>query len=158
MVDHKEFFSELSVAYLSRGYQYLSKADPSHMDECCPPLLHPVVTDRVTRQDYDNADENAKQTSYEASTMAPCFSLMPTCIYEPKQQLVDTDFQEKALARSCRGISHCNKFYPFTSGQLEHYDPYLYNAMTEIWKQIARWQDEEAVNGLIHRILVSCSR
>lgn len=47
MVDHKEFFAEMSVTYWSRGYQDLDQADPSQMETCCPPIMEPTVRQRI---------------------------------------------------------------------------------------------------------------
>jgi hypothetical protein len=36
---------------------------------------------------------------------------------------------------------HCNKFFPFTKGQLELYDPVLFGFMTDLWDEISVWND-----------------
>jgi hypothetical protein len=36
---------------------------------------------------------------------------------------------------------HCNKFYPFTAGQLHAHDPELYRRMAALWEIIAAWRD-----------------
>lgn len=46
MVDHKEFFAEMSVTYWSKGYRHLDRADASRMESCSPPLMEPNVRQR----------------------------------------------------------------------------------------------------------------
>jgi hypothetical protein len=133
MVDHKEFFAEMSVTYLSDGYRSLDKEDKMAMESCCPPLLQPSVTDRVLNQrgiiDEPTTDEQQ------------CWWWLPPQ-RTPKIRIVDPMFQETALARSCKGVVHCNKFYPFTKGQLRYHDPATYKAMHGLWREIfTRWND-----------------
>lgn len=40
---------------------------------------------------------------------------------------------------------HCNKFYPFTRGQFQQYDPELFAEMKAIWDEIAAWKDPYSV-------------
>ena len=134
MVDHKEFFAEMSVTYLSHGYRPLDKEEKMLMESCCPPLLQPSVTDRVLNQrgiiDEPTMDEQR------------CWWWLPPQ-RTPKIRLVDPVFQETALARSCKDVVHCNKFYPFTKGQLRYHDPATYKAMHSLWREITRWNDED---------------
>jgi hypothetical protein len=37
----------------------------------------------------------------------------------------------------------CNKFYPFTKGQLREYDSELYQVMSDLWKEIEQWEDPD---------------
>lgn len=46
MVDHKEFFAEMSVTFWSTGYRDLDQADTSQMEACCPPIMEPSVRKR----------------------------------------------------------------------------------------------------------------
>lgn len=36
---------------------------------------------------------------------------------------------------------HCNKFYPFTRGQLRQYDKATFETMEKLWEEIAAWKD-----------------
>jgi hypothetical protein len=132
LVDHKEFFSELSVTYLSDGYHELDEKDKTVMEDCCPPLLQPYVADRVLE---------SHGISEPLEEMKGCWSWGLSSRRKPKLRLVDPIFQETALARSCLDVVHCNKNYPFTRGQLRYHDPVAYSAMREIWRKIAQWDD-----------------
>jgi hypothetical protein len=140
MVDKKEFFAEMSVAFLCHGYQHLNRKDCNVMEECCPPLLHPVVTERVMKlhgiQDHplEDDDENRIQSCW--------WSLFRGIRRpQPKVRMVDPIFAEAAISRCCANIDHCNKFYPFTRGQLQHYDPELFRGIRDVWRGISMWDD-----------------
>jgi hypothetical protein len=38
-------------------------------------------------------------------------------------------------------VHHCNKFYPFTRGQLRHYDAETCQIFDALWTEIAGWED-----------------
>ena len=38
-------------------------------------------------------------------------------------------------------LPHCNKFYPYTRGQLRHYDAETCRAFDEFWNEISGWDD-----------------
>lgn len=38
---------------------------------------------------------------------------------------------------------HCNKFFPFTRGQLMLYDTVLFNIMDDLWMEISVWNDAD---------------
>jgi hypothetical protein len=40
-----------------------------------------------------------------------------------------------------RRTPHCNKFYPFTRGQLRQYDKATFETMEKLWEEIANWKD-----------------
>jgi len=40
-------------------------------------------------------------------------------------------------------LPHCNKFYPFTQGQLRHYDRETYHVLERIWSDIASGSEKE---------------
>lgn len=137
MVDVKEFFAELSVTYWSNGFHPLDKADKSIMEACSPPLLEPNVTDRVM-QKYGLKNDGAYRTNSDDRCS---FLLARKSV--PRLRMVDPIWQEAAIGRGCRDVTHCNKFYPFTRGQLKHHDPKLYAAMRELWNEIAMYDDPE---------------
>jgi hypothetical protein len=138
MVDQKEFFAEMSVSFFSNGYHKLSKADKTIMESCSPPLLQPDVFVRVLRN-YGIKDPLERPEESICS-----FLLYSRRQPKPKLGHVDPIFQERAISTGCRAIVHCNKFYPFTRGQLKHNDPDLFRAMQELWREIACWEDPEA--------------
>jgi hypothetical protein len=102
MVDHKEFFAELSVTYWSRGYTELDTACRNDVLACSPPFLDKFVLERV---------ERLRGT---APTSHPPVGKIST---------------------------HCNKFYPFTSGQFRHCDPEMYQEFEALWWIIGDWVD-----------------
>lgn len=108
MVDCKEFFSEMSVAFWSKGYPELDRKDPNIIISCSPPFMEPTVLKRIQ-------------------------SLFPTRKVNPF-----TEFMQLLLQRNQR---MCNKFYPFTSGQLMLYDPLTYSAISQLWREISKWND-----------------
>jgi hypothetical protein len=142
MVDQKEFFAEMSVTYLSNGYHELDKANKKIMEDCSPPLLQPVVTERVLKQ-HGLEEEPLQQQS--------TFPWFPQYIYwnremrgtKPKLRIVNPILQEHAIARSCLDVIHCNKFYPFTRGQLKQHDPKLFSEIQELWREIIMWDDPD---------------
>jgi hypothetical protein len=138
MVDLKEFFAEMSVTYLSDGYHSLDKADKTIVEDCSPPLLQPSVTDRVLKQ-HGIKDPYDKQPDNHFWV----FLLNRNQIAKPKLRIVDPLWQEQAIGRSCLDVVHCNKFYPFTRGQLKHHDPELFHAIQKLWREIVMYEDPE---------------
>lgn len=129
----------MSVTYLSTGYRQLNNADSSMLETCCPPLVLPDVFDRVLRQHgIDHPLERPEDSI--------CYILdyAKRRHPKPKLEIADPIFRERAIATNCRKIPICNKFYPFTKGQLKYHDPPLCDAMGELWREIARWKDPEA--------------
>jgi hypothetical protein len=144
MVDKKEFFAEMSVAFLCHGYTHLNKKDCNVMDECCPPLLHPVVTERVLK--LRGIQDNPFEHDYsENNDMTSCWLswLRGTRRPIPKVRMADPIFAEAAISRCCVNVDHCNKFYPFTRGQLQYYDPELFRGICNVWREISMWEDPQ---------------
>lgn len=149
MVDKKEFFAEMSVAFLSNGYHALDRADCSVMECCNPPLLHPTVTDRVLQQHgISNSGGGATDQRYIEVSAGPSCWTSPWGAFrphsKPKVRMVDPVFQEAAMSRNCINVPHCNKFYPFTRGQLQHYDKDLFRGVQALWREISMWDDPKA--------------
>lgn len=118
-INHKEFFTELSVAFLSYGYQHLDVAQDSKsmsMYVLSPPFQAPDVLDRQKGQNPMNHEKNSKPFLHVL------FQLMKNSIWINSQ-------------------GHCNKFYPFTNRQLKSFDYDTYVRMTEIWDEIKNWKD-----------------
>eukprot|EP00532_Pseudo-nitzschia_australis_P018205 CAMPEP_0168312080 /NCGR_PEP_ID=MMETSP0142_2-20121227/67712_1 /TAXON_ID=44445 /ORGANISM="Pseudo-nitzschia australis, Strain 10249 10 AB" /LENGTH=581 /DNA_ID=CAMNT_0008265027 /DNA_START=250 /DNA_END=1993 /DNA_ORIENTATION=+ len=230
MVDKKEFFAEISVAFLCNGYHALDKADSAVMEACSPPLLHPDVTERVRvlavverrrRRQHEEQHEHAHAHEF-ATTDKPgatidrysnhcyrsndneytlirngdcsnneepkmschchvpnndCWAPFPLrmnqfarnigyvfqrgaafllavgkfgsndsdgdhyCDNQQLLRMIEPVFREEAMNNNCSTIDHCNKFYPFTRGQLRHHDPDLLDAMIALWNEVAEWED-----------------
>ena len=198
MVDAKEFFAELSVAYFCKAYRSLDHANSFRMEACSPPLLHPDVVSRVEiliyqRQHvlehekatnspetyksyddttrgyeyqqigYDGGDENdpRKLPCHNEDENLCCWTLFapiaqflrniaqrrPFLVWDhnleddPWLRLTNVEFRETAMSHNCANISHCNKFYPFTRGQLKHHDPELFEKLSNLWIEISMWED-----------------
>jgi len=170
MVDKKEFFAEISVAFLCNGYHALNKANPNDMKDCSPPLLNPDVTERVLAQlqyntktktktvpttgncYYQNNNDSKTDDEDSLSCFLPIINQLvkKMSIVLRRQQrathnnhlrMVDPVFQEDAMSRNCIQNYHCNKFYPFTRGQLKYYDPDLFCDIRNLWKEISMGED-----------------
>ena len=76
--------------------------------------------DRIRRQHHHQQQQRKKTTA----------SLM-----------IDIPFRDTAVRQNCANVKHCNKFYPFTRGQLRFYDKELHDRMQSIWKTISSWED-----------------
>lgn len=116
MVDYKEFFAEMSVTYLSQGYCGLDSSPSTCIASCSPPIQEPGVKERIIRKGI--IDSDTEETGLMTLIRR---SLFP-------EWRCDLD-------------GHCNKFYPFTRGQLQHHDPELFNDMEAIWSDVADWED-----------------
>lgn len=155
MVNHKEFFAEMSVTFLSSSYPELDDGFGNGSNSYitmlshCPPLQNHNVIGAV-RKKYD---DNTKLTSQNASLMRLLqVSVDPHKPTQSHQQSLLSCF----FPRLCCGgnssseiieenrLPHCNKFFPFTRGQLKHYDRHLYDAIANLWKQIEFYEDEDA--------------
>lgn len=121
MIDHKEFFAEMSVTYWSKGYNEFDQASGDNMNECTPLITDPTV---LTRPGYK-----------------PGFNKAEGELLSGGAALLWVGSFMKYILPQKRHLLHCNKFYPFTSGQLRHYDPTLYLDMKNIWNDISMWED-----------------
>ena len=218
MLDHKEFFAEMSVTYLCNSYHELDyvhdRTTTASMVDCCPPLLEPNTTHRVLQtyryhhhhhQQHDDAtedivvgqacsngkdndtevrrrnfdwlndeDDDDQHPHHRSRSCCSWFWFLPqpitssfsssssTPLLTRRQhhqgarraspgssssvpnypRIIDPIFQETALYRNCFGVKHCNKFYPFTRGQLKYHDRATYDVMEKLWTEdIANWED-----------------
>jgi hypothetical protein len=119
MIDCKEFFAEMSVTYLADSFHHLDNASFHIMIDCTPPITEPTVLLRLRH----NKEWTSVYTDMDASSFSGWL------------QKIKTFFVE------IRRTSHCNKFYPFTSGQLRRYDPILYGEIKALWFDILQWED-----------------
>ncbi len=126
-INHKEFFSELSVAFLSRGYDACLSSSGSDfnlvtkMEDCSPPMMSPEVIERMRRGNHI-----LHAPRYSGNLLIQFFILI--------------------TSRSDKG--HCNKFYPFTHAQMKSFDPCTYVIFQKIWCEIAEWRDPTLQDGI----------
>ncbi|KAL9180093.1 hypothetical protein ACHAXT_008063 [Thalassiosira profunda] len=116
IVDHKEFFAEISVSFLADFYHErdhgAGAATSMSMATCSPPFVSLAVIERMRQQ-----SEKGSQSS--------CSGLC----------------RAMSLRRGGRIIPHCSKFFPFTKGQLRRYDPRVYKCFVKLWQCIEGWED-----------------
>jgi len=150
MVNHKEFFAEISVTLLADAYHHLDLENNTRLEACSPPLMAPTVAERVRSKGYnimriDSDSVHASEhlltplTGSEQSLKRVATKIrwpIAGSIIQAWQRLSRRDSDVKAT------IPHCNKFYPFTKGQFEKHDPDLYAKFTDLWTQIGAWHDE----------------
>jgi hypothetical protein len=152
MVNHKEFFSEMSVTFLADAYHELDHGEKTKLEACSPPLMAPTVVERVRSKGYT-------VIHLEEVSVRSDISLTP--LLESKQSLDKVARRVQwPIMNSMRGVwqlllsrrdsdvmqtkvSHCNKFYPFTKGQFKNHDPDLFAVYNDLWAQVATWNDEE---------------
>jgi hypothetical protein len=148
MVNHKEFFSEISVTYLSDGYRELDETDNTRMDLCSPPLMAPEVVQRLRSNGYRVVPIDSTAIPNDESLQPLVQSRLS--FDEQVTKLQSQNPINRALhlfsvsrRNSELRVPHCNKFYPFTKGQLQKHDPESYTVFDDLWKQIASWHDED---------------
>ena len=132
----KEFFAEMSVTYWARGYSEFDGVDMSsgmvRDGGCSPPIIEPRVLARLQESDdvteADLSDVNRCHVAQEKSRKSTLTSIFSPLFYDPLTH----------------NQKHCNKFYPFTSGQFQRHDPDTFKAMDRVWSQIADWVDPAA--------------
>ena len=128
-INHKEFFSELSVAFLSRGHDkglrrrkrskvQLQQHGHGDMELSSPPFVALNILERRKAMGYD---DKRQFHSLEA------LSWMQNI--------------QNFLTGGVNGHGHCNKFFPFTHDQLKEHDPASFQAFQQLWSEIADWED-----------------
>lgn len=114
LVNPKEFFAELSVAYWSQGYDndVVSNDGCVNIGKVSPPFTAPDVIARLDPTECSIADRSLflKKSTWWGTTVG----LPP----------------------------HCNKFYPFTRRQFQELDPELFDTFHSLWEEIANWKDD----------------
>ena len=58
-----------------------------------------------------------------------------------KISMIDFSQIVRQITTGSPGRGHCNKFFPFTHGQLKEFDPDTYQVFQHIWGIIACWED-----------------
>jgi hypothetical protein len=130
MCDAKEFFAEISVSFLSNNYPELDNADRSDIELCSPPIIEPTVLARV--RDRQQLDGSGRPEQVIGPDRRPVGTFPPQESLAWLFSFIET-FKNRGL--------HCNKFYPFTTGQLRSFDPNSYKAIDSLWRLIAQWDD-----------------
>ena len=143
LVNRMELFAEISVAYLSRNYSELDEKR-MEMKECSPPLCSPHVVETVQRKlmrDPFMRREELQRLCGD-SLKASKSRGMPLKILDTFAEIIMKLFCVLLPEKKEKRMPHCNKFYPFTRGQLKVHDPWLYSSFTEIWNIVTDWRDE----------------
>lgn len=123
MIDYKECFAEMSVTFWADGYRERDDASNAKMRDCSPPITESGVLARLEKCRTDQVacpDEDSYQTKSIVSRWIGALENL----FAPRTAIV-----------------HCNKFYPFTRGQMRHYDSMLFSDVELLWHDIAAWED-----------------
>lgn len=130
-INYKEFFAELSVTYLSSGYDHgdnkMILDDNFHllsMNELSPPFESPEVLNRID-QCCSSSNKNEKERENQNIISAFCNDL-----------LIILRLQSWKINKG-----HCNKFFPFTKKQLKSFDHDTFILIDQIWNEIKEWED-----------------
>ena len=128
------------------------------MEDCCPILLHPIVVERVmTKYGFENNQDAMMEPRNPNNN--PFLGLWLLLLnhsnknkqgnyrhhQKPKIRMINPVIQETAISRRCLDTKHCNKFYPFTRGQLKAYDFDTYQAFQQLYEEMVMWDDPEDV-------------
>jgi len=113
IINHKEFFAEISVSFLADCYHDVNGAGTTVMTKCSPPFFSPDVMERIQQQALEG---------YKSSCVTKCrvMARMDSMV-----------------------LPHCSKFFPFTKGQLRRYDPRVFKCFMKLWEFIEGWEDIE---------------
>jgi hypothetical protein len=165
-INHKEFFAEISVAFLSRGY------DPPMVD-CFGRRGKKWKRTEEGRKHDDKCDNNAGcckdgNRLFNCNDMqqfSPPFMSLEVLArggalgyfqnhhyhhnhpqYVNNNNCHDDDCWMQGIVRIFKGNSrsrgHCNKFFPFTHAQLKYHDPATFEVFQYLWNEvIAQWYD-----------------
>lgn len=161
-MNHKEFFSELSVTFLADAYHEYDEAE-MRMEECSPPLMAPSVVERVRSKGYDliSVDDRLVPSDRSLEPLLKSESSVDHVANKVQRPVVDSFYGVWQLLNrrdselNWTRFSHCNKFYPFTKGQLKHHDPDLFAVYTDLWTQIGAWRDDKKENPCL-RLIRNC--
>lgn len=122
-INHKEFFAELSVAYMSVGYTSLD-GEEGHTSSA-------VTTDRCFR-------------TMDSCSPPPMNSVPLEDWQSPERQCWNVVLRLCHDRNDHRRLPpHCNKFFPFTESQLRRYDPTTWSNLRYLWDEIGRWKDPD---------------
>lgn len=149
MVDHKEFWSEFSTTYLCDSYDHLDQGSNAVMDQCSPPFMEPNVVERVRQRPLQMTLPEAKGSirGIPKRQINPIISDItmhskeenPPAALRFLHFLIQLCRPKIALRR--RPVQPCNKFYPFTRGQLREHDLDTFVVIRDLWREIECWED-----------------
>lgn len=139
MMDCKEFFAEMSVTYLAQHgmFYQLDTACCTNMEECTPPITEPTVVQRLLYNSNKSSNNGYKVPPTTNGIFEPTIATWIKTVIN-YLRLENIDF-----------IPHCNKFYPFTSGQFRHYDPLIFSEIQALWCDVSAWEDPHEESGHI---------
>jgi len=133
-LNHKEFFSELSVTYLSNHYKYLSnhcRIKEENILSCSPPIIEAGALQRIKNNEkYSRACMAAKRKATSTSL-------------SDHRSLLERILNIKEKSDRC-----CNKFFPFVREQLKEYDECTYVYIESLWHEIGSWKDYKYANSI----------
>lgn len=144
-INHKEFFSEISVAFLSKGYdavfcpwkrgKKVDEAGGQDLWQCSPPFMAPEVL--VRREAFVR---DVRTAEYDDDMQNCCWMQGLIKFF---QRLGDGGVGSGLIEGRGRlwHKGHCNKFFPFTHGQLKRHDPETFAVFQQLWKEIEQWED-----------------
>lgn len=121
IVNYKEFFAEISVSYLADSYHEVDGVGTTVMSKCSPPFVSPVVLERIKQRTEEEQAGKLMEGS-ASQIMSSKYQIMP---------------------KSDRVLPHCNKFFPFTKGQLRRFDPRVFKCFVKLWQSIESWVDTD---------------
>lgn len=111
-----------------------------------------MVISHTGSRESSASSETGRAAPLSSSSSPSCWMPLVQALFpnhdtlNKKIRMVDHMFQEVAMSRNCINVPHCNKFYPFTRGQLQHYDKDLFRGIQALWKEIAMWDDPNGNN------------
>lgn len=148
LVNHMELFAEISVAYLSCNYSELDQKE-MEMKDCSPPIQSQDIVKAIEKKMNNEKDsENPFMTKEEWTRLCGDIEIINKSKGSRERgsdgfvEMIQRIFHVFSNDRRQRNIPHCNKFYPFTRGQLRVYDPGLFASFTKIWNIVRDWEDE----------------
>ena len=133
----------MSVTYLSDNYHELDEEDKTCIERCSPPCLEPAVLERLQQKKLAMTPTDARVLAMgipQRQLSSETFGKADTCPLKVVRFLSHCCRPKVAiLPRS--PLPHCNKFYPFTRGQLKLHDINTYLSINELWREIELWDD-----------------
>lgn len=148
MVDHKEFWSELSTTYLCNNYEHLDKANNTIMGHCSPPITEPHVLERLRQRPAKMTLPEAKGGLRGIPQRQIHASISNIVVHSKDEKPAVVRFLcfllqlcKPKLSLRQRPVQPCNKFYPFTRGQFREHDPEAFCVIRDLWCEVACWED-----------------
>jgi len=160
LINHHEYFAELSVAYLCNGYQHLDclSSEQTNVVKCwdlgcwatktmdihcwCPPVLPtPSIQSSAELVNEDTRSEFSKEKGRTRK------GIHQTWVTDIISYMLDTITTTTTTNRihsptaECQRLWHCGNFYPFTSRQLKRFDFEAFQELDKLWRNdIENWR------------------